>query len=351
MGGKRKSIPNVDRLQLLRSLEEISRGAGAGYQMYQRWRSGAPGGGRGGRGGPKRFKRRNGLKISARTGVRSTRSRTKTQTKKKKTLKSRINALEKDLKDDMSYKHFRELQVKDCNGTEGKASMDYISAFDSDSINTAVATLQVSGSDVDVTTLPENTQIDIQSVWCEAEVSNTFDMPCTVDIYAVTSKTNTGTTSQATFFTAQENLGFGGAISDAIDAVSYPGLCPDFMKNYKILGHSKARLRGGDVLKLSATLKDFKWSHDDYIQQGSVAFMKYKNVQFMFRLRGDICYDSLNGANISYIKPRVSAVIQTNFTVEYSGTTAAREYQFINNLSSITGDGQVAGPNVINIVE
>ena len=102
-------------------------------------------------------------------------------------------------------------------------------------------------------------------------------------------------------------------------------------------------LRGGDQIKLTATIPDFKWS-DDYYDDHPFDYLRGRNLMFLVRVEGDVCRDTNDITRGSTFGSRLMLKTRTNFTVEYPGNVCSRVWS--------TGDSMDTGAftgNPINV--
>lgn len=290
-----------------------------------------------------------GIKVGARGGA----SRVVSVKKSKKsagrgTLKKRLAQVEKTLSGTTSYLYVRRDYVLAATAALGKAEFYSVPVLYSGVIRSDIGGLDIgTGATVDITAVAENTQLMLKNIWSCIDVVNTTDTPCCVDIYACVSKSNTGAGVSSTLLAQIADMGFSVSGSQ-VDPQVFPSDIPDFAKQYTIIGHTESHMRGGDILQLKATIPDFKWS-DDYYDDFNVEYLKTRNLQYMVRVRGHVCYDSNSASRISYIPAQLSAIARLNYTVQYAGNVSSRKYRYVSGLSTgtFTGTPTTVGPNVV----
>lgn len=292
-----------------------------------------------------------GIKVGARGGAPRVTSKKLVKTKGHRTVSKRVDAIEKQLGNVFSYKYIKLDYSLRCSVQLGNAAYQDLSVFDSNIIRSHINALPIAtGTDIDATAIAERATIGIEDIWSEIQVVNTFDAPLCVDIYAFTAKVNTNDSCRTELFAQMVNMGYAAAVGQQTQPAVFPSHCPDLFKHYKSLGHTSAHMRGGDILKLKATLPNFKWS-DDYYDTHSNQFLRKMNIQFLVRVQGHVCYDSANSVRISYIPGEVSAIAKTNFSIKYTGNVVSKEIEYATNLNTagFTGTPTTIGPNVVNL--
>lgn len=291
-----------------------------------------------------------GGKISARGGMIKTKSK-KVKKAPRKTLSRRLDRVEKELKSDMSYKYVKNVQTVSQSCNLGSMSAVEIEGINSGTVRNAIAALDIgTGTAINGQTVGENTQISIKDCWSELVVANTTDSACYVNIYAIKVKQNSAVGPYSAFVQANDDSGIGAVASGQFQVTSYPTLFPDFKKHCAVVDSVRCYLRAGDQAKLSFTIPDFKWS-DDYYDDHTVTYLRGKNMMFLVRLEGDICFDSNSLTRGSTIASSIMCKSRTNFTVEYAGNVASRVWTTGNSMdtAAFIGVGTQVGPNVIDI--
>lgn len=286
---------------------------------------------------PKKSKKKSSKKVSSgskyggRVGRRQTKSASYVPKAGKKNLKQRIDAIEKDLKQDLSYKFYKFIDARGLSCDLGRSRFDDLGAIVSQRIQNAIDDLAIgTGTDINLVTVAENTQIQIKDCWAECIATNVVDQPCTVDLYALTSKFNTSTAPDSFLRVSGTNYGYpapDGTDTAQSSVVMYPTDIPDFNKSWHVIGHVKGIMEPGDNLRLTASIPDFVWSQDNYVQEGSPSYFKKKNIVFMMRVMGETCFDSASVGRTSTLPARIAARCKGYFTVEYAGNVASRECQ------------------------
>lgn len=284
-----------------------------------------------------------GSKYGSRIGRRQTKSKNTVTAPGPKNLKQRVSALEKDLKQDMSYKYYKFIDARSIQCDLGRCRFDDIVSINSGRITGCIDALPIgTGTDVNVTTVAENTQVQVKDVWGECIATNTLDQPCTVNIYACMAKNDNDLPPDSYLRQAATNFGY--PAPDGTDVanstvVLYPTDIPDFNKNWKIVGNVKGILEPGDNLRLTASIPDFIWSQDFYVQQGTPANMKHKSMVFMVRVMGETCHDSANGTRTSTLPARVNCRSKGYFTIEYAGNVSSRSVEVEDSYDTGTFTG------------
>lgn len=297
-------------------------------------------------------KRADGFEINMRQGASAKVVSKKTDKKKSKpTLKKRVDELEKDLKQDMSYRHRKYFETTPLSCNVGKAAATNVNCIDRVSVQQAITALPIgTGTAINATTVAENTQINIKDCWGECVAQNITDAPLHVSIYAVVPVSNTSVSPNGAFISANDDMGYPAAAGGIYEIVAYPTEMPDFRKTWKSVGHAKGLLNGGDKLRLTATIPDFVWSNDYYTQH-PFTYLKKRSLMFLVRIHGDICYDSDSVNRGSTLPGSIMCLSKGYLTVEYSGNVSSRSVDVVNSMDTgaITGVPTSVGPNVITI--
>lgn len=306
-----------------------------------------------------------GKKTTARGGSSRVKSRKTVAASSKPSIGKRLAKIEAELNDDMSYKRYRFIDGNFASCIVAKAGFKHIKAMDSLNIRNAIGSLDIAtGTDVSGTTQTNNTQISIKNVWGECIAINSTDTPCYVNIYAVVPKIDTATepaqhllnATQDTVTVQATGLPIVIPGQDQFPLISYPSDIPDFKRMWKTVGSVKGYLRAGDLLKLTATIPDFKWS-DDWYDDSATIYKRKACLQFMVRIEGDLCFDRNEGTSTnnytvtSTLPSRVQVKSRGYFDVEYPGNIPVRELEYHDSLDTIANTPTTVGPNVINIQE
>lgn len=293
-----------------------------------------------------------GGKISARGGKRIRKSK-KVKFTRKKTLGSRLKRVERELKSDMSYKYQKNVHTFPVVCAVGSSVAAEGIAIDSGDIRSSITALPIgTGTAINGTGVAENTQLTIKNCWSELVAANITDTACFVNIYACRIKTNSAVGALASYHNANDDSGLNVVAAGAMEVTAYPTLFPDFKKQVTIVDSVRCYLRAGDQAKLSFSIPDFKWS-DDYYDDHPVQYLKGKNMVFLIRVEGDVCFDVVDLNRGSTAPSKLMCKMRTNFTVEYAGNVASRIFDTDNTMqtSAFTGVPTQVGPNVIDIQE
>lgn len=268
-----------------------------------------------------------------------------------KTLKGRITKLEKKFNQNLTKKVVYQMDTAQIACSLGKASASSVQGVNSTTIRAGIDSLEIgTGTTIDGQAVGENTQLPIRNIWSECQAMNTTDSACVVDIYACAPKNSTSVSPGSAFQGANDDSGFTAVAGNQFDLVSYPTLFDDFNRQWRVLNHEKFRLRAGDIGKLTATIKDFKWS-DDYYDDHSNTFLEGTCIQWLVRVQGEPCFDSLGSSRGSTIASNLMVYTKGKFTIEYAGNVSGRIFEFQNNLdtAAFTGVGRQVGPNVVDL--
>lgn len=291
------------------------------------------------------------VRVSARGGNSKVISKKKKDSGKDNSVKARLSRLEKETKGLMTYKYSTRIGSIRASCVLGRAGWQEYLSFSTTLLRDQIQSLPIgTGVAINGQSVAENTQITIKDVWCEAVLCNITDTPIHAKIYALCPKTDTNKTPLQAIQNVIQDAGLGWISQSSVDLAAFPCSMPDFLASYTVLDTASAYMRAGDLLKLTCSIEDFKWS-DDFYDNNALAFQKKKNLVFLTRIEGDICYDSADSTRGSTFPSDAMLKTKAKFTIAYPGNVSGRIYSFNDNLQtgSFTGTPTSVGPNVINI--
>lgn len=181
------------------------------------------------------------------------------------------------------------------------------------------------------------------NIYASILLRNNYHVPCVCDVYLCGVKNDTDV-APSTYVT--DGLTDIGLSSPSTNIVGYPTMSDSFMDNYKIVKHSKIKLKAGEEAHLSHNTGKFTYN-PQLVDIHNLSYQKeYKSFVYLVRVQGVVGHDNTTSTQIGVLAAGVDMLLKLNATVEYNAG-ADITYTIVGNyLSTMTGTPIVSTPDV-----
>lgn len=275
-------------------------------------------------------------------------------TSKRRTLKKRVDDLEK-FKTNFSKKIFRELTYTKHSCNDNECAYTQFSAVTSLNLEGSVDNLRFLdrsvGDDVEVSMINASAAIKrnivFRDIYCAVRARNNYSIPCELTFYWFLTTENTDVSISSKITTSGTNLNISSPLTDLN---VYPSDLDVLKRSYKILRTEKVTLNAGDQAESKYTrhMKKYDPTYLDNLPASEDANVK-GDINCVIRIQGVLAHDTTTSSNVGRADASCDLEFYRKWSVVYPSDARFMEFETTNNGSAIVGE--VAGPNVVNIVE
>lgn len=299
----------------------------------------------------KKMPRVSGTKTNQRTGKRRTIRAPRKAKRTKKSLKSRLIALERNGPKNSVYqcrvRGFAQAAhaVNQCLYIEEdmwypplyESKMDALPFLDRAS---ATATEDISLVDRGL-----EQRIRFSDIYMSVKCKNAGEIPVKVSIYWYRCVGHTGTSPKGMLEAGDEEIGITNA---DVNMLVYPSDIKAINASWKPLGCRKAVLQAGDILKSVETRKSEVYDPEVRDSLSNPGFVK-GSIVAMIRVEGVLCHGVTTPTQVGNGDGVIDVQFDRNFNIHYQSDAAFRKIEIDHGGADLDGGGSVAGATVEQI--
>lgn len=286
-----------------------------------------------------------GRYTNARTNTTKSVKRYKRSPSKKKSLRSRVVALEKT-KPKLATYDYRNLDGSYISGVENQVfyktqqSVGYaLLEVASDSIPFIDRGATPAIDDVDLTDQTIAHPMDFRDLYSKIEFKNNNELTAVLDVYSLVVKDSTSITPESAMTSQDATYG----ITDAdTNLLIYPTDFPMFQEHFKIVKHAKVVLKCGDTFKMTWNLRRRLYD-PKHVDSNPATYHKGDHIWFM-RIVGHITHGITDLTKVGSGDPQVDYHILRKVKLKYTAETPFHKIETLNSLDTMTGGAEEAGP-------